>query len=187
MRVHQEDRVVVLIDGANLIAATQMIGRHLNFKELHNGFSKICRLVSMRYYTAIPDRSEVNHTHRLVTWLQFNGYVVITKPTKSFIQDDGTIKTKGNMDVEIAVDGTALAYTQNIDQVFLFSGDGDFTALVKKLQDMGIRVSIVSIESMVADELRKQANEFVPLQELPESILQPAQELSATDAVYSDE
>jgi uncharacterized LabA/DUF88 family protein len=56
----------------------------------------------------------------------------------------------------------------------LFSGDGDFRRLVEAIQRRGVRVTIVStIRSkppMVADELRRQADNFVELLDLQPSI-----------------
>src|SRR5262245_12319033 len=58
----------------------------------------------------------------------------------------------------------------HLDHVVLFSGDGDFRRLVEAVQRKGVRVSVVStIRSsppMVADELRRQADTFIELDEL---------------------
>jgi uncharacterized LabA/DUF88 family protein len=57
----------------------------------------------------------------------------------------------------------------------LFSGDGDFRRLVEAVQRKGVRVSVVStIRSappMIADELRRQADVFIELQELAPQIM----------------
>jgi uncharacterized LabA/DUF88 family protein len=75
---------------------------------------------------------------------------------------------KGNMDIELAVHAMELA--GHIDQMVLFSGDGDFRSLVEAVQRRGVRVTVVSTISsqppMVADELRRQADAFVDLVEL---------------------
>jgi sugar phosphate isomerase/epimerase len=52
----------------------------------------------------------------------------------------------------------------------LFSGDGDFRSLVEAVQRRGVRVIVVSTIStqppMVADELRRQADQFIDIIEL---------------------
>ena len=52
----------------------------------------------------------------------------------------------------------------------LFSGDGDFTALVAALQRKGKRVTVVSTLTtptpMIADDLRRQADFFLDVAEL---------------------
>jgi uncharacterized LabA/DUF88 family protein len=72
------------------------------------------------------------------------------------------------MDIELAID--VLEMAEHLDHVILFSGDGDFRRLVEAVQRRGLRVSVVStIKSappMVADELRRQADDFVELAEL---------------------
>jgi hypothetical protein len=72
------------------------------------------------------------------------------------------------MDIELAID--ALELSHHIDHMVLFSGDGDFRSLVDAMQRRGVRVSVVSTIStqppMVADELRRQADEFLDLAHL---------------------
>ncbi|MGB6658023.1 MAG: NYN domain-containing protein, partial [Xanthobacteraceae bacterium] len=62
----------------------------------------------------------------------------------------------------------------HIDQMVLFSGDGDFRSLVEAVQRRGVRVIVVSTVStqppMVADELRRQADQFVDIMELQSKI-----------------
>ena len=93
---------------------------------------------------------------------------MVTKPTKEFTDSSGRRKIKGNMDIELAVDAMELA--DHLDHVVLFSGDGDFRSLVEALQQKGKRVSVVStLETappMVADELRRQADQFIDLDDL---------------------
>jgi len=104
----------------------------------------------------------------LVDWLAYNGYTVVTKMTKEFVDATGRRKVKGNMDVELAVHAMELA--GHIDQLILFSGDGDFRSLAAALQRRGVRVTVVSTlvcqPPMVADELRRQADGFIELQEV---------------------
>jgi uncharacterized LabA/DUF88 family protein len=76
------------------------------------------------------------------------------------------------MDIELAVDAMELA--GHIDHMVLFSGDGDFRSLVEAVQRRGVRVSVVSTTStqppMIADELRRQADQFVDIVELQPKI-----------------
>ena len=76
------------------------------------------------------------------------------------------------MDIELAIDVMEMA--QYLDHIVLFSGDGDFRRLVEAVQRRGVRVSVVStIRSsppMASDDLRRQADSFVELQELAPSI-----------------
>lgn len=109
---------------------------------------------------------------QLVDWLDYNGYTVVTKAIKEFIDASGRRKVKGNMDIELAVDAMELA--ERVDQIALFSGDGDFRSLVEAVQRRGVRVTVVSTISsqppMIADELRRQADIFTDLVELRSKI-----------------
>jgi uncharacterized LabA/DUF88 family protein len=72
------------------------------------------------------------------------------------------------MDIKLAVDAMELA--EHIDQMILFSGDGDFRPLVEAVQRRGVRVTVVSTIAshppMIADELRRQADAFIDLVDL---------------------
>ena len=125
-------------------------------------------LVRAYYYTAVVEDQEFSSIRPLIDWLDYNGFTVVTKSTKEFVDANGRRKVKGNMDIELAVRAMELA--RHIDQMVLFSGDGDFRSLVEAVQRHGVRVTVVSTISsqppMVADELRRQADAFVDLQEL---------------------
>ena len=97
---------------------------------------------------------------------------MVTKPAKEYTDSQGRRKVKGNMDIELTVDAMELA--PRVDHIVLFSGDGDFRPLIESLQRQGVRVSVVStIRSqppMIADELRRQADNFIELEELSQLI-----------------
>jgi uncharacterized LabA/DUF88 family protein len=129
-------------------------------------------LVRAFYYTAVIQDQEFTSIRPLIDWLDYNGYTVVTKATKEFIDASGRRKVKGNMDIELAVDAMELA--EHVDQMVLFSGDGDFRSLVEAMQRRGVRVTVISTISsqppMIADELRRQADVFTDLVELRSKI-----------------
>ena len=159
------ERIALFIDGANLYASAKSLGFDIDYKRLLKEFQGKGRLIRAFYYTALVDDQEYSSIRPLVDWLDYNGYAVVTKPTKEFVDSTGRRKVKGNMDIELAV--TAMEMAGYIDHMVLFSGDGDFRSLVEAVQRKGVRVSVVSTVStqpaMVADELRRQADEFVDL------------------------
>jgi uncharacterized LabA/DUF88 family protein len=108
----------------------------------------------------------------LVDWLDYNGYTVVSKVAKEFIDASGQRRVRGNMDVELAVDAMELA--EHIDQMVLFSGDGDFRSLVEAVQRRGVQVTVVSTIAsqppMIADVLRRQADVFTDLLELQSKV-----------------
>src|SRR5450432_2433128 len=161
----QPERIALFIDGANLYASAKSLGFDIDYKRLLREFQAKGRLIRALYYTALVEDQEYSSIRPLVDWLDYNGYSVITKPTKEFVDATGRRKVKGNMDIELAVNAMEMA--SYIDHMVLFSGDGDFRSLVEAVQRKGVRVSVVSTVAtqppMVADELRRQADEFVDL------------------------
>jgi uncharacterized LabA/DUF88 family protein len=145
-----------------------MLGFDIDYKRLLQEFQSRGNLVRAFYYTAIVEDQEFSSVRPLLDWLDYNGYTVVTKPTKEFIDASGHRKVKGNMDIELAVDAMQLA--EHVDQIMLFSGDGDFRSLVEAVQRRGVRVTVISTISsqppMIADELRRQADVFTDLVEL---------------------
>jgi len=173
MIFYPEERIALFIDGANLYAAARALQFDIDYKRLLELFGAKGRLIRAFYYTALIEDQEYSPLRPLVDWLDYNGYTMVTKRTKEYTDAMGRRKIKGNMDIELAIDVMEMA--QYLDHIVLFSGDGDFRRLVEAVQRKGVRVTVVStIRSsppMVADELRRQADTFVELQELAPSIM----------------
>ena len=165
-------RIALFIDGANLYATAKALGFDIDYKRLLADFQTRDTLVRAFYYTAIIEDQEYSSIRPLVDWLDYNGYTVVTKATKEFIDASGRRKVKGSMHIELAVDAMELA--GQIDQMILFSGDGDFRSVVAAVQRRGVRVTVVSTmvtqPPMIADELRRQTDVFIDLRELQPKI-----------------
>src|SRR3990172_8807574 len=172
MNFYPTERIALFIDGANLYATAKSLAFDIDYKRLLALFRSKGQLVRALYYTALAEEQEYSSIRPLVDWLDYNGYTVVTKPVKEFTDQSGRRKIKGNMDIELAVDAMRLA--ENLDHIVLISGDGDFKGLVAALQQMGKRVSVVSTlqtqPPMVADELRRQADQFVDLADLEQLV-----------------
>lgn len=162
------ERTAIFIDGANLYATAKALGFDIDYKRLLKEFQGRGNLLRAFYYTALIEDQEYSSIRPLIDWLDYNGYRVVTKPTKEFVDSTGRRKVKGNMDIELAIDALELA--PFINHMVLFSGDGDFRSLVEAMQRRGVRVSVVSTITsqppMVADELRRQADEFIDIVQL---------------------
>lgn len=164
----QREKICLFIDGANLYAAAKSLGFDIDYKRLLTEFQSKGYLLRAYYYTALAEDQEYSSIRPLIDWLDYNGYSVVTKPTKEFVDVTGRRKIKGNMDIELAVDMMEMAAV--VDHLVLFSGDGDFRSLVESVQRKGRKVSVVSTlvtqPPMIADELRRQADHFVDLANL---------------------
>ena len=164
----QSNRIALFIDGANLHSTARMLGFDIDYKRLLKEFDGRGVLLRAFYYTAIVEDQEYSSIRPLTDWLSYNGFTVVTKATKEFVDASGRRKVKGNMDIELAVNAMELA--EQVDEMFLFSGDGDFRSLVEAVQRRGVRVTVISTIAshppMIADELRRQADVFMDLVEL---------------------
>jgi uncharacterized LabA/DUF88 family protein len=172
---YRDERLALFIDGSNLYAAAKALGFDIDYKLLRNEFMRRGKLVRAFYYTALVEDQEYSPIRPLVDWLDYNGFSMVTKPAKEFTDSTGRRKIKGNMDIELAVDAMEMA--ERIDHMVLFSGDGDFRPLVAGIQRKAVRVSVVSTirtsPPMIADDLRRQADNFIELEELKEIIGRP--------------
>jgi uncharacterized LabA/DUF88 family protein len=166
------DRIALFIDGANFYATARALGFDIDYRRLLKEFQSRGALLRAFYYTTIIEDQEFTSIRPLIDWLDYNGYTVVTKLTKEFIDPSGRRKVRGCMHVELAINAMELA--DRIDRMFLFSGDGDFRPLLKAVQRRGVHVTVVSTLTsqppMVADELRRQADAFLDLAELKSKV-----------------
>ena len=171
------EKTALFIDGSNFYAATRLLNMDIDYAKLHQLFSHDTNLIRAYYYTALPEDHEFSPLRPLIDWLDYNGFAVISKLTREFTDPEtGKKRTKGNMDMELALDMLKLA--PHIDHAVLFSGDGDFCRLLEDVQGLGVRVSVVSTTKtsppMVADSLRRMADVFIEMESLRGDIARPS-------------
>jgi uncharacterized LabA/DUF88 family protein len=163
------ERTALFIDGANLYAASRNLGSDVDYKNLLAFFRQHCpNIIRAYYYSAILESEEYSPLKPLTDWLAYNGYTLVTKAAKEYTDSMGRRRVKGNMDIELAVDMMELV--DRIDHAVLFSGDSDFRRLIESVQRKGVRVTVVSsiktTPPMVADDLRRQCDQFIDLTEI---------------------
>jgi uncharacterized LabA/DUF88 family protein len=176
MSFYPTDRLALFIDGANLYSTAKGLGFDIDYRKLLDEFRKRGVLIRAYYYTPMVEDQEYSPIRPLIDWLAYNGYRLVTKPAREFVDSHGRKRWRGDMDVEIAVDMMEMA--AHADHMVLFSGDGDFRSLVEAVQRKGARVTVIStVKSqppMASDELRRQADNFVDLADLAEIICRPS-------------
>ena len=168
---------VALIDGSNIFEAAKAINLRIDYKALRSFLNEDEQLLRAYYFTALRDKSIESPLRKTVDWLSHNGYICVTKKTQEYnvtrtwIDADGIEQTKsvprikGNVDVEIATYAFTLA--KQVKEIWLFSGDGDFTCMVKALQEQySLKVYVVSSIGLVSTELRQQADKFIELKDI---------------------
>ena len=168
MLIYPNQKLAIIIDGNNLYATAKNLEFEIDYIKLLNLFKSKGQFVRGYYFTLVDESQDIVGIRPLLDFLDYNGYSIRTKPTKSFTDNYGNEKIKGSMHVEIAV--TMMELTDSIDHFILFTGDGDFESLVEGIQKKGCVVSVVStVKSrppMVSDQLRRQADQFIDLYDL---------------------
>ena len=167
------DKTALFIDGSNFYAAAKGLNLDIDFARMRAYFAKDTNLIRAYYYTAIPEDQEFSSLRPLVDWLDYNGYAVVSKLAREFIDEEtGKRRLKGNMDMELALDMLKLA--PHIDHAVLFSGDGDFCRLLEDVQALGVRTTVVSTNKttppMVADQLRRMADIYIDMVDIAPDI-----------------
>ena len=177
-------KIAIFIDGVNLFAAVKSLGFEIDYKRLLQEFRSRGALLRAFYYTAVFEDGEHPSLQPLMDWLAYNGFTVVTKPGKEFVDHKGRRKVRGNINVELAIDAMEIA--PHIDQMVLFSGDGDFTRLVEAMQRRGVRVTVISSMPTAAQDLRRQTDEFVDILDLKNTVSRdPATRQSRSSEGYS--
>jgi len=175
---YKDERLALFIDGSNLYAAAKALGFDIDYKLLRMEFMRRGKLLRAFYYTALLENDDYSPIRPLVDWLHYNGFTMRTKPAKEYTDSQGRRKVKGNMDIELAIDVMQLA--DQLDHIVLFSGDGDFRSLVAAVQAKGRRVTVISTLTtrppMIADELRRQTDQFIDVADLRDEIGRDPQE-----------
>lgn len=166
------EKIALFIDGANLHAACKGLGFEVDYRKLLTAFKARGYLLRAYYYAALLEDPAYATLRPLIDWLDYNGYKVVTKQVEEFTDSIGRRRVRGNIHLELAVD--AVEQSKKVDHIVIFSGDGDFTALVEALQRRGCKVSIVSTvrtpTPMIADTLRRKADHFIDLVTLKSEI-----------------
>ncbi len=162
----RETKYAILVDGSNAYASAQALGKEMDYKTLLRMFPG--KLYRALYFTAMLPKETYTGLRKMVDFMEYNGWSVVQKEARIFDGEQGERKIKGNMDIEIAIH--ALQIAPHIEEMYLFTGDGDFRILVEELQRLGVRVNVVSTlktrPPMVADILRRQADSFIELADL---------------------
>ncbi|MBT9311732.1 LabA-like NYN domain-containing protein [Leptothoe kymatousa] len=156
------DRMAVLVDGANLFYSASYLGIEVDYIRLLQALVGRRRLLRSYFYTGVDPKNEKQRGFLL--WLNRHGYRVVSKDLAQV--SDGS--RRANLHVEMAVDMLQLA--DHCETITLLSGDGHLTYAVDALSSRGVRVELVSLQSMTSDTLIDLADQYTDLAELQDSI-----------------
>ncbi|RIJ15285.1 NYN domain-containing protein [Henriciella mobilis] len=189
MVFYKDERLALFIDGASLYSSARALNLEVDFRKLLREFRDRGRLLRASYYTTIVESDEYSPVRPLVDWLAYNGFNVVTKPAREFTDREGRRRVRGNMNVELAVDVTETASL--VDHIVLFAGDGDFRRAVEAAKRRGARVTVVSSvkgqPQTIADELRREADVFIDLNDMAELIARPRRDSDSEERSRIDD
>lgn len=147
--------VAVFVDVANIFYAAKAAGVDIDYVTLLKAGSAGRDLVRAYAYTGLdPENENQRNFH---DFLRRNGYKVVSKDIRKY----GDGKVKANLDIELVVDMMKTA--RNLDVAIVVSGDGDFAPAIRAVQEMGVRVEVVSFRGNTSSDLMDVADQFTDI------------------------
>ena len=150
--------VAVFVDVANIFYAAKAAGVDIDYVTLLKASSAGRDLVRAYAYTGLdPDNENQRNFH---DFLRRHGYKVVSKDIRKY----GDGKVKANLDIELVVDMMKTA--RNLDIAIVVSGDGDFAPAIRAVQEMGVRVEVVSFRGNTSSDLMDVADLFTDITQI---------------------
>jgi len=147
--------VAIFVDVANVFYAAKAAGVDIDYVTLLKTLTANRDLVRAYAYTGLdPDNENQKAFHN---FLARNNYKVVSKDVRKY----GDGRFKANLDIELVVDLVRLA--PKLDIAVVISGDGDFAPAIRAVQDMGVRVEVVSFRANTSSDLVEVADQFIEI------------------------
>ena len=147
--------VAVFVDVANVFYAAKAAGVDIDYVTLLKTITANRDLIRAYAYTGLdPDNENQKAFHN---FLDRNNYKVVSKDVRKY----GDGRFKANLDIELVVDLVRLA--PKLDIAVVISGDGDFAPAIRAVQDMGVRVEVVSFRANTSSDLIDVADQFIEI------------------------
>ena len=147
--------VAVFVDVANIFYAAKAAGVDIDYVTLLKAGSAGRDLVRAYAYTGLdPENENQRNFH---DFLRRSGYKVVSKDIRKY----GDGKVKANLDIELVVDMMKTA--RNLDVAIVVSGDGDFAPAIRAVQEMGVRVEVISFRGNTSSDLIDVADLFTDI------------------------
>ena len=150
--------VAVFVDVANIFYAAKAAGIDIDYVTLLKSATAGRDFVRAYAYTGLDPENE--NQRQFHSFLARNSYKVISKDIRKY--GDGRIKA--NLDIELVVDMMKLA--RNLDIAVVVSGDGDFASAIRAVQEMGVRVEVISFRGNTSSDLIEVADQFTDIAQI---------------------
>lgn len=154
-----ERRVIVLMDGDNIMAFVNRLGVNLDFAGLRNALNSLLGPIrSLNYYTHTDQVMGIGSAfHGSLSKLQ---YSVHLEPQSRFSADSQLVND-------------AAFQINEFDTFVIVSGDGDFANLVENLRLRDKEVVIIGPSNSTSSWLMQNASKFISLEELLPQVFLP--------------
>jgi uncharacterized LabA/DUF88 family protein len=150
--------VAVFVDVANIFYAAKAAGADIDYVTLLKAAVAGRDFVRAYAYTGLdPENENQRNFH---AFLARHGYKVVSKDIRKY----GDGKVKANLDIELVVDMMKTA--RNLDVAIVVSGDGDFAPAIRAVQEMGVRVEVISFRGNTSSDLIDVADAFYDITQL---------------------
>jgi uncharacterized LabA/DUF88 family protein len=150
--------VAVFVDVANIFYAAKAAGVDIDYVTLLKSAGAGRDMVRAYAYTGLdPENENQRNFH---DFLRRHGYKVVSKDIRKY----GDGKVKANLDIELVVDMMKTA--RNLDIAIVVSGDGDFAPAIRAVQEMGVRVEVISFRGNTSSDLIEVADLFTDITQL---------------------
>ena len=150
--------VAVFVDVANIFYAAKAAGVDIDYVTLLRSATAGRDFVRAYAYTGLDPENE--NQRQFHAFLSRSGFKVVSKDIRKY--GDGRIKA--NLDIELVVDMMRMA--NHLDVCVVVSGDGDFAPAIRAVQQMGVRVEVVSFRGNTSSDLIEVADVFTDITQL---------------------
>lgn len=162
------ERTALFVDGHHLYVASRALGFEVDYRGLLETFRASTNLIRAHYYATVTDTEDYTPLRPLTDWLSYNGWSVYSRPAKEFTDTTGRRRLRSTIMVRMCCDLLESAnWPGGLQQAVVMAGDGELRDPIEILQRRGCRVTVISVirgaSSLIADELRRQADEFIDL------------------------
>lgn len=164
---HPRDRVQVFVDGQNIYGTLKLIQRKLDYKRFMEALKQDTRLIRANYFTTIRDSAN-DQFFGVLDFLENTGYTIVTKEVRDHTDDSGYSRVRGTMVGEITA--AMVSSAVRTDHVILMSGDSELQAAVEACKRQDARVTVVSHDRVISDDLRRVCDDYFPITELPDHV-----------------
>lgn len=151
------NRVILLVDHANIFHIIQELETRIDYKKLVEVLAPrsecflIAKIIYMGVYKQIHPKKQA-----FIAYLQSEGWTVVTIPVKTTPKGK---KQQKRIDIRMYKHGVGFVQENMCDTVIIVSGDGDLTELVVSVKELAKKVKVWSFQKSMAQSLKDEAGE----------------------------